>query len=240
MAVKEREAAAPPTGKISFEEFLEWATEDTWAEWVKGEVVMVSPASDRHQDLVGFLGAVLRLLVEARQLGVIRSAPFTIHLANIPSAREPDLMFIRREHTDRLQENFLEGPADAVIEITSPSTIHIDRGEKYVEYEASGVSEYWLIDPLRQQAEFHRLGADGRYHPALPDAAGIYHSQAIPDFWLHLDWLWQDPLPQAEAVAIQIGGAAHIRALAQIIVQTLGPEELRHLLDEMDGLTRTS
>lgn len=68
----------------------------------------------------------------------------------------------------------------------------------------------------------------------------VYRSQAIPDFWLRLDRLWQEPLPQAEAVTIQIGSAAHTRALAQIIAQPLGPEELRHLLDEMGGLARTT
>lgn len=31
-----------PTRKLSFEEFLAWCDEDTWAEWEEGEVVMLS------------------------------------------------------------------------------------------------------------------------------------------------------------------------------------------------------
>jgi hypothetical protein len=31
-----------PQGKISFEEFLAWCDEDTWAEWVHGEAGLVS------------------------------------------------------------------------------------------------------------------------------------------------------------------------------------------------------
>jgi hypothetical protein len=27
-----------PKGKISYEQFLQWLDEDTWAEWVDGEV----------------------------------------------------------------------------------------------------------------------------------------------------------------------------------------------------------
>jgi len=233
MAIIERQAKAPPAGKISFEEFLDWADEDTWAEWVKGEAIMVSPASDRHQDLTGFLAAIVRLFVEARDLGVIRSAPFAMHLPDTPSVREPDLIFISREHTDRIRENFLEGPADVVIEVTSPSTIRIDRGEKFIEYESVAVLEYWLIDPARRVAEFYRLGPDSRYHPTLPDAEGIYHSHAIPGFWLRVDWLWQQPLPQAELVALEIGGSTHARALLQTLRRVLGPEELRRLLDEI-------
>lgn len=37
---------------VSYEEFLRSADEETWAESVEGRVVTLSPASDRHQDLV--------------------------------------------------------------------------------------------------------------------------------------------------------------------------------------------
>src|SRR3954467_4194497 len=39
----------PPPGKITFEEFLDWCDEDTLAEWVDGEVVLISPAAAAHQ-----------------------------------------------------------------------------------------------------------------------------------------------------------------------------------------------
>jgi hypothetical protein len=39
---------ASPGGKITYEEFLDWADEDTWAEWVDGEVIALSPASLLH------------------------------------------------------------------------------------------------------------------------------------------------------------------------------------------------
>ncbi len=42
----------PAKRKMTYEEFLVWADEDTLAEWVDGEVVARSPESDRHQDLV--------------------------------------------------------------------------------------------------------------------------------------------------------------------------------------------
>ncbi|RMF86648.1 MAG: Uma2 family endonuclease, partial [Nitrospinota bacterium] len=32
-------------GKLSYEEFLAWCDEDTWAEWVDGEVILLTPAS---------------------------------------------------------------------------------------------------------------------------------------------------------------------------------------------------
>jgi Uma2 family endonuclease len=74
---------------------------------------------------------------------------------------------VAREHLDRLHPTFLEGPADLVVGITSPESISRDRGEKYVEYEAAGIPEYWLIDADRPQAEFSQLGSEGRSHVVL-------------------------------------------------------------------------
>ncbi len=62
----------PAKPKMTYEEFLAWADEDTLAEWVDGEVVMASPASDRHQDLVGFLESTLRPYVESHGAGIVR------------------------------------------------------------------------------------------------------------------------------------------------------------------------
>ena len=37
------------TYEMTYQEFLNWADEDTLAEWVNGKVIMTSPASLRHQ-----------------------------------------------------------------------------------------------------------------------------------------------------------------------------------------------
>lgn len=187
----------PPPGRLSFEDFLAWCDEDTWAEWVDGEVVMVSPASRRHQDVADFLVAILRHWVEAHDLGVVLSAPFLMRLPAPPDrAREPDLLFVAREHVERLRETYLDGPADLVVEIASPESAARDRGEKFLEYEAAGIAEYWLIDPDRQQAEFYRLGPDGRYRLALGGATGEYISAVLSGLRLPVAWLWQEPLPK--------------------------------------------
>src|SRR5438128_1649982 len=58
----------PPLGTMSYEEFLDWCDEDTLAEWVRGRVIMTSPASLRHQELLGFLLIVLHFWVRAHDL----------------------------------------------------------------------------------------------------------------------------------------------------------------------------
>lgn len=192
--------------KMTYEEFLAWCDEDIWAEWVDGEVEMVSPASERHEDLGDFLTAVLRIFTQARGLGRVISAPFQMKTGlNLPG-REPDVLFIAREHLDRLKETWLDGPADLVIEIVSPQSVLRDRGTKFAEYELGGVHEYWVIDPERRRADFYRLDEQGRYRLIEPDAKGVYRASVVPGFWLRVEWLWQEPLPSPLHTVAEIAG----------------------------------
>ncbi len=194
-------------GKLTYEEFLAWADEDTLAEWVEGEIIMTSPASNKHQDISGFLESLLRIFVESRQLGVVRGAPFQMKLEH---GREPDLLFIAADHVGRLRETYLDGPADLVVEIISPESVGRDRGDKFYEYARGGVPEYWLLDPQTAWAEFYLL-EDGRYRLAFAGQEGDYHSQVLPGFWLRTEWLWQQPLPAIEDVLLTVGGDAYAR-----------------------------
>jgi Uma2 family endonuclease len=72
----------PPPTPVTFEEFLDWADEDTLAEWVEGEIVPLSPSSLEHQDLLGFLYKLIDGYVGARQLGTVILPPFLMRLAN--------------------------------------------------------------------------------------------------------------------------------------------------------------
>ncbi len=197
--LKTQEKAIPPE-KMTYEEFLAWADEDTWAEWVNGEVIILSPASKRHQDLATFLAASLRFFVDARQLGLVLTAPFQMKIGPDLPGREPDIIFIASERIDRLRDTYLDGPADLVVEIISRDSRARDRGDKFYEYEQGEVREYWLLDYLRRQAEFYQLGVDGIYRPVPIGADGIYHSAVLEGLWLDVEWLWQEPLPSLMGV----------------------------------------
>lgn len=134
------DAAAPSGGQgMTYEEFLSWADEDTHAEWVAGEVVMASPVSLRHQEIVNFLLVLLSTYVDIRSLGKIADGPFQMKLAN--TGREPDLLYVATEHLDRLKRTYLEGPADLAIEIIPPESGGRDRGDTFFEYQDAGVPE---------------------------------------------------------------------------------------------------
>lgn len=205
------------TATMSYEEFMEWADEDTLAEWVDGRVVMSSPASARHQFLINFLHNILAPYVTVHDLGLVLTAPFQMKLAH--SGREPDVLFLAKEHLDRLREARVEGPADLVIEIVSPESRGRDRGEKFYEYSAGGVPEYWLLDYEFEQAEFYQRDAQGHYQLIAPDAKDIYHSKAVPGFWLRVAWLWRQPLPDPVQTLLEIDRDAYLRYLQERIQQ---------------------
>ena len=181
--------------KISYEEFLERIDENPHVEWVDGEIIEMSPISDRHEDLSGFLKPLVRHFAEAYNLGVVRGEPFQMKPALSLPGRAPDFFFVATAHLDRLRSTYLEGPADLVVEIISPESRAWDRGDKFSEYEAAGIPEYWLLDPIREQAEFYQLDPGGIYRPAALDAQGRYQSVVLPGLWLQVSWLWQTPLP---------------------------------------------
>ena len=180
--------------KLSYEDFLV-QYDGKHAEWVNGEVIMTPAASARHQDIGSFLESLLRIYIEYRNLGRLLRAPFQMKVDSDSPGREPDILFVASANLDRLKSTYLDGAADLAIEIISPESINRDRGEKFVEYESAGVLEYWLIDPIRRQTDFYRLGEDDHYHPVLPDSDGIYRSEVVDGFWLRVSWLWQEPMP---------------------------------------------
>lgn len=208
MSPAESPMAAPPRPEepVSYEAFLERLDEDQWAEWVEGRIVTLSPASEAHQELKGFLVTLLRRFVRRRKLGRVLDAPFQVKLGPELPGREPDILFVRAERVHLFRSRYFDGAPDVVVEIVSPDSRVRDRGEKFYEYEAAGVREYWLVDPDRQQAEFYRLDERGRYRMVVPDSQGIFRSEAVPGFWLCIEWLWQDPLPDEGEILARLSG----------------------------------
>jgi Uma2 family endonuclease len=211
--------------RMSYEEYLAWADEDVHAEWVNGEVIVQMPPKRPHQRVVGFLMQLMGLFIQLFQLGELLPAPFEMRATPDGPAREPDLLFVAREHLDRLSAERLSGPADLIVEVISDDSVARDRADKFYEYQAAGVREYWIVDsrPDRERADFYVLDEKERYRPVPPEADGRYHSTVLPGFWLDVDWVTSvEPPPVLTA-----------------LVQIVGPQRLAEAIDiptgEADG-----
>ncbi len=203
---------------MTYQEWLDWEPgQHIVSEWVDGEVIVFTPPSLLHQDIIGFLFVLLSWYARAENLGRVIVAPFEMRLSSRRS-RESDVVFVAREHLHRLDGKRLDGPADLAVEIVSPDSVARDRQEKLAEYAAAGVREYWLFDarPGRSASAFYRLTDEGRFEPIASDGAGRYHSAVLPGFWLDPAWLWQEPMPDPDRLKAVIAPDVWRRGLAAI------------------------
>ncbi len=95
----------------------------------------------------------------------------------------PDIAFFKAGRVPDDAERYKLVP-DLVVEVASVSTRRFDRETKKADYERLGVSEYWIIDPLRRTMHFFRL-KEGRYVEVQPEV-DRFASSAIPGFVLDL------------------------------------------------------
>lgn len=188
---------------MSWEEFLAWALrQERRFEWVDGEIVEFMPDSVRHLLVVRFIFLLIHEYVEQRQLGLTLFSGLLVRLPRRPSGRVPDVTYVSTERMSRLFETYIDGPVDLAVEVVSPDSTRRDYHDKRAEYEAAGLREYWLIDPVQARAWFYVLGADGQYQETPPGVGGIYTSTVLPGLRLRVDWLWRDQLPTVgEALA---------------------------------------
>jgi Uma2 family endonuclease len=199
---------------MSYEEYLAWAGEDVHADWVNGEVIVQMPPKPRHQQVVAFLLQLLGLFIQLFQAGRLLPAPLEMRATPDGPAREPDLLFVAREHLDRLTETRLSGPADLVVEVVSDDSVARDRADKFYEYQLAGVKEYWIIDPRPgyERVDFYVLDDKGRYTPVPVDADGRYHSTVLTGFWFQVDWVLATEPPEVLQVLAQVVGPQKLLA----------------------------
>ena len=186
---------ARPTGqRMTYREFLERYDNGEHVEWIEGEVVEMPPIGEEHDRLDLFLLRLLGEFLDHYPLGELRHDPFNMKTGPKLPGRAPDIMFVAKKNLKRLKKTYLQGPADLAIEIISPGSRAIDRGDKYFEYEQGGVAEYWVLDPHRKRSEFYQRDKSGLYAAAPPGADGVYRCKAISGLWVKQSWLWY-PFP---------------------------------------------
>jgi Uma2 family endonuclease len=198
-------------GRISEQEFERWvlATEGVRAEWVKGTVQMMSPAGFEHFDLNGWLYRLLCEFVETKKLGGIVGFDCMVRLDRGQTRRIPDILYVSEARRSLMKPTFFEGPPDLVVEIVSSDSQSRDRREKFIEYEAAGVREYWIADPLSQRIEAYSLGEDGKgedgKYVRIAEVEGRIPSTVLPSFYLRNDWLWANPRPTMSSLLGELG-----------------------------------
>jgi Uma2 family endonuclease len=104
-----------------------------------------------HQLIVAFLYGSLLAFTSARDLGTVLFAALRVRL-RAKTIREPDIVFMLKEHADRVGESFWQG-ADLVMEVVSGGRTDRKRDleVKREEYAKAGIAEYWIVDPKEER-----------------------------------------------------------------------------------------
>jgi Uma2 family endonuclease len=193
-----------PDVRMTEEEFEAWGDESVRAEWINGEVTLLSPANIPHAELTFWLGRLLGAVVDANDAGHVFTIDAQIRLAAVNQRRDPDVLFVSRSRRRMIKETYIDGPPDLVMEIVSPDSQVRDWHDKYVAYEKSGVREYWVVDPRANRVDAYSLGKNKKFSAIKPAQGGI-RSKVLRRLFIRPEWLLASPPPKLAKVLKEIG-----------------------------------
>ncbi len=162
------------------QKFYEDITPEHKWEFIQGEVIMHSPALNRHLMASQRTLCLLDAFVRVHHLGLVRHEKA---MTSFPrNDYEPDVIFFGPAKAALIGPDTLKFPIpDLVVEVLSPSTEKRDRGVKFKDYALHGVGEYWIIDTQAETVELYRL-AGSEYPPVEAQAQGVLSSDIVPGF----------------------------------------------------------
>lgn len=179
------------------EHFYNEISEHEKAEFINGEVVIHSPVKKGHNDVTVNLLKLMDTYVQIHALGYVGVEKIMITLSR--NDYEPDICFFAQEKAQHfVAEQSLFPAPDLVVEVLSSKTAAIDRGVKFEDYRAHGVQEYWIVDPIARWVEQYRLDAGQQYELILKSGNGTIRSQAIPDFQIRIEAIFDAGINLAE------------------------------------------
>jgi Uma2 family endonuclease len=146
----------PPQGGWSEEEYFA-LDGNRLVEFSHGYLEFPPMPTTTHQLIVAYLYGLLLAFTSERHLGLVLFASLRVRLWP-GKIREPDIVFMGKEHADRLGDRFWKG-ADLVMEVVSGEGKDRERDlvVKREEYARAGIAEYWIIDPQQERVTVLRL-----------------------------------------------------------------------------------
>lgn len=110
-------------------------------EIVDGDLIISPTPSGPHQRICTEIGASIGPYIEEHNLGRFYSCALHVIL-DTHVHYEPDLCFVSNARRGIIQENYIDGPPDLIIEVVSEGNRTHDTVVKFAHYEKYGVNEY--------------------------------------------------------------------------------------------------
>ena len=171
----------PPQGQWTEADYFALPETNRIIELANGELSMPPAPGIGHQNAARALFRALDRFVQANGLGEVYFAPVDVRL--FPGTiRQPDVLFLREEHRERITERYIDGPPDWVAEVISEGTRHVDEEVKTTEYASAGVPEYWLVDPEDKTIRVHVLEGNAYRLAAIYRPGQVARAETLPGF----------------------------------------------------------
>jgi Uma2 family endonuclease len=135
--------------------------EGTRCEVIDNTLYMSPSPSTNHQDTLGEIFFKIKQYLIQHQSGKVFIAPLDVYLDNELDVVQPDLIFIKTEHQNLIQQKGIVGSPDMVIEILSSNKSY-DTAKKFELYQRNQVAEYIIINPDTKEVLQYLL-KDGAY-----------------------------------------------------------------------------
>ena len=182
--------AVEPRRLYTYEDLQTFPDDNLRREIIDGELFVTASPRTRHQDAVATLTARLWLYAAERG-GKVLPAPMDVFFSDT-SVVEPDVLFVRADHLDKVEQGFVRSAPDLVIEISSPSTRKLELVRKRELYERFEVPEYWYVDLDADLIQVYRV--DGGYGVAHVFGRGdTIEAVSVPGFRASVDEVLGEP-----------------------------------------------
>jgi Uma2 family endonuclease len=181
------------TTKMTTTQFLQLGEDPAGIrlELVDGEVAVSPSPNPSHSYTDRALSAILYNHVTRNKLGRLYGDVDTIF--GEYDVRRPDLIFFAKGREHLIGKQAMEGPPDLCVEILSPSSVRIDRKDKFEQYAKGKVAHYWIVDPDEKTVDGFSLSR-GKYRRT---GSGKNRDKiSLPpfrDLEIPLAELWQPP-----------------------------------------------
>ncbi|MEL0590159.1 MAG: Uma2 family endonuclease [Planktothrix rubescens PR222] len=172
---------------MSLQEFLNYAQDtDTGYELEDGRLLLMPTESEINRRIACFLFAYfLQLGVSFSRLTMKTEL---VVMGSRTTVRVPDLMVLTEtlaqvmEGASRSLITIDMPPPEMVVEVVSPGQENQQRDYRYKrsQYQARGIPEYWIIDPIQQQITVFIL-VTGLYEQAIFTGDMVINSTLLSD-----------------------------------------------------------
>ncbi|MDP9406087.1 MAG: Uma2 family endonuclease [Actinomycetota bacterium] len=174
--------AAPPAPRYTYDDLERFPDDNLRRELIGGELIVTPAPRPSHQEIADELTYRLRAYTKTHG-GRANSAPLDVVFAPADVV-EPDVVFLTAQRLHLVGERYIEGPPDVVVEVSSPSTRHLELVRKRDLYERYGVAEYWYVDLDAERIAVHRLTGDRYADPTFVPRGDVLESPLLPGFSL--------------------------------------------------------